>query len=230
MKTPAKLWLLPLALLPFLFVSCTESDEEPQEPEPEPAAADPDAGQAKGQEKGKGKGKGGRGGIADQLLGEYDADADGAISDYEVDEATWKFIERADENKDAKVTREEFANLRPPAPEGGQGAGGEDGKGKGGGGKGGRPDPAEMFSRMDANGDGKISSDEAPEFIWERMSAADANGDGAVTIEEMQARRAARDAERAAGGGGGFDGKGRGGKGGKGEGGGKGGGKGGETQ
>lgn len=219
MKTPVKLWLLPLALLPFLFVSCTDSDEETPEPDPEPAAAEPEPEQAKGKD--KGKGKGGRGGIADQLIGEYDADADGAISDYEVDEATWRFIERADENKDSKITREEFANLRPPAPQGGEGTDG-DGKGKGGGGKGGRPDPAEMFARMDVNGDGKISSDEAPEFIWSRMSAADANGDGAVTVEEMQARRAARDAERAAGGGG-FDGKGRGGKGGKGDGGGKGG-------
>ncbi|MFT5467266.1 MAG: hypothetical protein ACI8UO_002370 [Verrucomicrobiales bacterium] len=205
------LWPI-LLIIPLAFALSSCSDDEPVS-EPKSAEAPPE--QPKGD---KGKSKGG-GGLADQLIAEYDADVDDAISDFEVSEQTWRFIERADEDGDSRVTREEFANLRPPRGDGGEGGKGGDGKGRGGDGKGkggfggkGRPDPAAMFAQMDQNGDGLISADEAPEFIWERMSAADANGDGGVSVEEMQARRAAREAERAAGG----EGAGRGGKEGKG--------------
>ena len=52
------------------------------------------------------------------------------------------------------------------------------------------PPPVDMiFGRLDRNHDGNISTDEAPEFIWERMSAADANKDGVVSKEEMEKHR-----------------------------------------
>jgi Ca2+-binding EF-hand superfamily protein len=43
-------------------------------------------------------------------------------------------------------------------------------------------DPAAAFSRLDKNGDGKITSDESP-FPIGNM---DADGDGAVTKEELE--------------------------------------------
>lgn len=63
---------------------------------------------------------------------------------------------------------------------GGQGGGGQGGAGRPGGG--GAMDPAAAFSRLDKNGDGKITSDEAP-FPIGNM---DADGDGAVTKEELE--------------------------------------------
>lgn len=204
-----------LLVLPFLLSSCGEDVvEDKSDPEPKAAKAE----QPKGEKKGDGKGKGRPGGgLADELLSKYDADVDGAISDFEVDEPTWQFIARADANGDSKVSREEFANLRPQRPEGsGQGQPGQPGQGKGGKGRF-RPDPSQFISQFDKSGDGALTKDEVPEFMWERMSAADGNGDGAITLEEFQARRAAREAERAANGGG---------FGGFGQGGGKGGGKG----
>ncbi len=68
----------------------------------------------------------------------------------------------------------------------------------GGGGRGGTP--AESIARMDANGDGKLTADEVPEFVWSRMSAADANGDGSIDEAELTKSRETRDAEGDGGG------------------------------
>jgi polyisoprenoid-binding protein YceI len=86
----------------------------------------------------------------------------------------------------------------------------------GGGGGGQRPDggrrgggfgtPGEVVARMDTNGDGKINKDEAPEFVWERISSADTDGDGSISEDEYTVHRAQREAE-----GGGFGGRGGGG-------------------
>jgi hypothetical protein len=46
---------------------------------------------------------------------------------------------------------------------------------------------AGMFDRWDANEDGKLTEDEVPEGVWNRLSRADADGDGAVTREELAA-------------------------------------------
>lgn len=43
------------------------------------------------------------------------------------------------------------------------------------------------FEKMDLNGDGAISREEAAEFRRKRIMAADADGDGGVTLEEMKA-------------------------------------------
>lgn len=61
------------------------------------------------------------------------------------------------------------------------GAGGRGGRGGRGGG-----DPSSMFKNQDANGDGKLSGDEIPEFFKGRMEQIDADGDKAITLEELQ--------------------------------------------
>jgi len=96
------------------------------------------------------------------------------------------------------------------APGGGRGPGGPGGGGRGG-------NPAQMIQRMDQNGDGKLSADELPEQMRERMAAADTNGDGFYDAAELTAAFAA-------GGGGGGPRGGGGGPGGGGEGRGPGGG------
>lgn len=42
-----------------------------------------------------------------------------------------------------------------------------------------------FFKRMDANGDGKLSADEIPERMKDRMDAMDTDGDGEISKEEM---------------------------------------------
>lgn len=69
-----------------------------------------------------------------------------------------------------------------------------------GGRRGGGMDPAQFFARMDADGDGKISGDEIPERMRDRLKDIDTDGDGAISLEEMQEMIKNR---RQAGGGGG---------------------------
>jgi hypothetical protein len=67
------------------------------------------------------------------------------------------------------------------------------GKPGGPGGQGGRrPNPAQMFERMDKNKDGKLVQSEVPAKAWERISRADANKDGGITLEELRAARGKR--------------------------------------
>ncbi|MCB9875763.1 MAG: hypothetical protein H6821_16455, partial [Planctomycetaceae bacterium] len=54
-----------------------------------------------------------------------------------------------------------------------------------GGGRGGNP--AQMIERMDQNADGKLSADELPEQLRERLSSADTNGDGFYDAAELTA-------------------------------------------
>lgn len=54
---------------------------------------------------------------------------------------------------------------------------------------GGQPDPARLMERFDRNKDGAIAKDEAPEFLWGRLSSADANKDGKLTLKELKSRR-----------------------------------------
>ena len=51
----------------------------------------------------------------------------------------------------------------------------------------GRPDPAQRFARLDANGDGKLQADEMPDRMKPLLNTADSNGDGALDRAEMQA-------------------------------------------
>ena len=66
---------------------------------------------------------------------------------------------------------------RGPRP-GGQGGPGGPGQG--------RPNPEEMFKRLDKNGDGKVTKDEAPERMAQNFDKIDKNGDGAITQDELK--------------------------------------------
>lgn len=93
-----------------------------------------------------------------------------------------------------------------PPGAGGPGAGAP---GAGGPGGGGRPDPAAMFARLDANSDGKLTSDELasiPEQFRGRMMAADTNSDGTIDREEYMANAQRRQQQGGGGPGGGAPG------------------------
>jgi len=48
------------------------------------------------------------------------------------------------------------------------------------------PDPAQLFSRWDQNGDGKLERDEVPEFLRAAFETIDANRDGQIDLPEFQ--------------------------------------------
>jgi hypothetical protein len=51
----------------------------------------------------------------------------------------------------------------------------------------GRPDPADMFKRMDRDGDGMITKSEVPRQMLQRWDRMDTNGDGIVDQQEQAA-------------------------------------------
>lgn len=55
-----------------------------------------------------------------------------------------------------------------------------------------KPDPAEMFERADANGDGLITRAEFTEARAKMFARLDRNGDGYLTKDDAQGRFAAR--------------------------------------
>src|SRR5688572_4576666 len=82
-------------------------------------------------------------------------------------------------------------SLAEDKPPGGGGPGGPGGEGKRQ-----RPNPEEMFKRLDSNGDGSISADEFkasprgqknPERADEAFKRMDKDADGKVTTEEFKA-------------------------------------------
>ena len=54
----------------------------------------------------------------------------------------------------------------------------------------------EWFARMDANGDGVVSSEEIARFSEQRFASADADKDGNVTADEFKAARMKRREQR----------------------------------
>ncbi len=130
----------------------------------------------------------------EELFKRLDANGDGKLSKDELPERFGQRIMQADANKDGTVTKEEFAEVAKRM-------------GGGRGGPGGQPDPAQLFARADKNGDGKLTKDELPGPLAERLMKADADGDGAVTKAELEeARKKAGGRPRPdAGGRGGFD-------------------------
>lgn len=78
---------------------------------------------------------------------------------------------RADANGDGKISKEEWAAARKNA----------------------KRDPARMFGRLDANGDGLLEASELNTLLARRFQRLDADGDGRLTQEERQAGRKAAD-------------------------------------
>ncbi|MBI2481456.1 MAG: HlyD family efflux transporter periplasmic adaptor subunit [Planctomycetia bacterium] len=96
-------------------------------------------------------------------------------------------------------TPESPAPTSEAAPGGSPGAAPGGGRGPGGGGRGGNP--AQMIERMDQNGDGKLSADEVPAQLRNRLSSADTNGDGFYDAAELTAAFAGGGAAGPGGGG-----------------------------
>lgn len=94
-----------------------------------------------------------------------DKNNDGKITSDEVPAEAWERISKLDKDTDGAVTAEE---ARAGAPAGAAGGG-------------------EMFARADKNKDGKLSKDEVPAEMWERLSKLDKDSDNLITREEMAA-------------------------------------------
>ena len=110
-----------------------------------------------------------------------DQDGDGVVTSDEVPDGQKerfdRILSRGDQDRDGRLTREEFmASLEGAQSRQGQGRGGRAGR---------NFDPGRMFERMDTNGDGKITRDELPEQAPPMFERMDSDGDGAITREEI---------------------------------------------
>ena len=116
----------------------------------------------------------------------FDADKDGTLAQAEVPARMQGLFERADGDKDGKLTATELKSLASAQsnPSAGMGPGGPEGGRRGRGpGEGGRRDP--LTAALDTNRDGTISPDEiaaAPEAL----KKLDADGDGRLTVDEVR--------------------------------------------
>jgi len=126
--------------------------------------------------------------VSDVLLAALDTDGDGALSTEELASVS-QSLRTLDKNGDSQLTPDEIA----PAPArqrgglfGGPGFGGPPGGFSGPGFGGGRPNPAEMLARMDANGDGKVSKSEVPQKMLQRWDRMDTNSDGFIDKKELE--------------------------------------------
>lgn len=134
-----------------------------------------------------------------------DKNNDGKLVASEIPEDQRRFFDRlvriGDENEDGELSRSEYSSAtsdeadRPGPPPGR----GPEGRGQG---QGGRPggDPREFFSRMDKNKDGKISLDEFPEFMRDRVAPAfRESGKDALTLDELMELRRKMEGQRGQG-------------------------------
>ncbi|MEW4488078.1 hypothetical protein AB1L42_08350 [Thalassoglobus sp. JC818] len=145
---------------------------------------------------------------ADDVFQRLDENKDGILTAEEVPEAQRRFFDRlvrsGDKNEDGKLSQAEYqATLteddapqdRDPGRRPGEGRPGEGrfgqgrpgaGPGRGPGGMGG----ADFFARFDKNEDGKLTIDEAPEQMRERLqSIMDRLGTDEIDLEQMSQMR-----------------------------------------
>ena len=91
----------------------------------------------------------------------------------------------ADSDGDGRVSKAEWAAHAPARP---PSLGGMGGRGTPADARERRFDPAAMFDRLDANGDGFVDRSEALAAADRRFDRMDANGDGVVTPDERPQR------------------------------------------
>jgi Ca2+-binding EF-hand superfamily protein len=121
------------------------------------------------------------------LFTQLDTNKDGFVTEDEVEGSKKALFERlvrvADENGDKKLSKDEFAKGTQKSTEAKPPLAGEPGRpGRGGGGA---FNVKEILSRLDKDGDGKISKDEAPERMKENFDRLDGNKDGKIDAEEF---------------------------------------------
>lgn len=118
------------------------------------------------------------------LFERLDKDENGFVDESEVGDDAARLFNRllrtSDENKDGKLSREEFQAGTTQRPDDAPPADSPPAD---------RPpmafDAAAMLQRLDANSDGKLARDELPERIRPAFERIDANGDGSVDQEEF---------------------------------------------
>ncbi|MFM8262358.1 MAG: EF-hand domain-containing protein [Pirellula sp.] len=170
-----------------------------QDPRPEPPAEGRRPGQGRLQENRPGFGGPGNPEMAARgmammlqnmpLFKALDADGDGQFSASEIENAS-KSLLKLDKNGDGVLSAEEmrpdpsqmpmFAGPNGPGRPGEGGAPGAPGQGA-------SPEMMKrMFENRDQDKDGKLSGDEIPPQMRERLSNMDTNGDGAIDKTEME--------------------------------------------
>jgi hypothetical protein len=165
---------------------------------------------------GAGRPGGGGGFDPDAIFARRDENEDGKLTGDELSGRLADRVEQLDTDKNGEISREEFdAGMQNFAGGGGGGGGfgggrggpGGGGPGGGGGGPGGGGPGRGSLMDNDADGDGKISKEEAPEWMQNFFDDTDSDADGFITQAEF-------DESRQRFGGGGRGGGGRGGPGG----------------
>ena len=117
------------------------------------------------------------------LMKVLDTDHDGTLSASEIANAS-KALVQLDKNGDGIISSEEMRPDPSAMP------GGLAGAGPGAGGPFNGAMMTKMFERSDANADGKLTGDEIPERLRDKIAMIDKDGDGAITKSEFAAMSA----------------------------------------
>ena len=111
------------------------------------------------------------------LVNQGDVDQDDAVDRAELDAWIDRRFAEFDADADGEIDRDEYVASAPAMA-------------------GRRVEPAQIFDRRDANGDGRLTRDEfeaGPEMLFARL---DADGDGVLTRAEVDAARQRRQGDR----------------------------------